>query len=65
MWVAGGRSLMDVPNATIVSPEATVSSGRILNQQADDDARKKGLAEPKDAKANPGPDVGKVVDISA
>ncbi len=55
---------MEVNTASTTNPETAVSSTRIREEQAVEEERKRGEARPENAQADPGPSVGKVVDIT-
>lgn len=56
---------MDVNATAAANPDTAVNSPRAREDQAVADERRSGDARTEDAQADPGPSVGKVVDISA
>jgi len=56
---------MELNAAVTSNPDATLNSTQVRHQQAVKDEREAGEARREDAQADPGPFVGKVVDISA
>lgn len=56
---------MEVHATATTDPGTTLRSAQIQEQQAVDEERRAGEARLEDAQADPGPEVGKIVDISA
>lgn len=56
---------MEVNATTTTNPSTAVNSAREREEQSVDDERRSGDVRDLDARADPGPSVGKVVDIIA
>ena len=55
---------MEVHATATTDPGTTLRSSQIREEQAVEDERRAGEARQQDAQADPGPTVGKIVDIS-
>ncbi len=55
---------MEVNTTSTANPDTAITSSRVREEQAIDEERRRGDARIEDAQADPGPSVGKVVDIS-
>lgn len=55
---------MEVNTTSTTNPDTAVSSTRVREERAIEEERRRGDARTEDAQADPGPSVGKVVDIS-
>jgi hypothetical protein len=55
---------MEVNATAVANPGTNLSSSQVREEQAVEDEREAGEARREDAQANPGPGVGKIVDIS-